>query len=100
MFEFNYNISITYCNVCDPNKKNPIIWVKYIDDKFLQREDVVRGDFANNKIYDQMSKIEIIMGEKATTSFDLVKDTTGWKLKTLCPHCGIRLGESGNEKKE
>lgn len=96
----HHNISITYCNVCDPNKKNPIIWVKYVDDKFLQREDVVRGDFANNKIYDQMSKIEIIMGEKATTSFDLVKDTTGWKLKTLCPHCGIRLGESGNEKKE
>lgn len=96
----HHNVSITYCNVCDPNKKNPIIWVKYVDDKFLQREDVVRGDFANNKIYDQMSKIEIIMGEKATTSFDLVKDTTGWKLKTLCPHCGIRLGESGNEKKE
>lgn len=96
----HHNISITYCNVCDPNKKNPIIWVKYVDDKFLQREDVVRGDFVNNKIYDQMSKIEIIMGEKATTSFDLVKDTTGWKLKTLCPHCGIRLGESGNEKKE
>ena len=96
----HHNVSITYCNVCDPNKKNPIIWVKYVDDKFLQREDVVRGDFANNKIYDQMSKIEIFMGEKATTSFDLVKDTTGWKLKTLCPHCGIRLGESGNEKKE
>lgn len=33
----------------------------------------------NNKIYVQMSKIEIIVGEMATTSFDLEKDITGWK---------------------
>lgn len=90
----SHNISITYCNDCDPGKKRPIIWVKYVDDKFLTREDVVRGDFADNKIYDQMSKIEIIMGERATTSFDLVKDSGVWKLKTICPHCGVRLGES------
>lgn len=62
-------------------KKRHILWVKYNDDKFLQRDDVVKGDFMNNKIYDQMSKIEIVMGERATTSFDLVKDATGWKLK-------------------
>lgn len=72
--------------------------VKYNDDKFLQSEDVSRGDFMNNKIYDQMSKIEIIMGEMTTTSFDLEKDTTGWKLKTICFHCGIRLGDSQNNK--
>lgn len=89
-----HNISITYCNVCDPNKKHPIIWVKYIDDKFLSRKDVIRGDFANNKIYDQMSKIEIIMGEKATTSFDLIMDAGSWKLKTICPYCGVILGDS------
>jgi len=55
---------------------------------------VIRGDFANNKIYDQMSKIEIIMGEKATTSFDLIMDAGTWKLKTICPYCGVILGDS------
>lgn len=94
----NHNISLTYCNNCDPKKKKPIIWVKYNDDKFLQREDVVRGDFANNKIFDKMSKIEIIMGEKATTSFELAKDKTDWKLKTLCPRCGLRLGDKDIDK--
>lgn len=89
----HHNISITYCNSCDPNKKRPIIWIKYSDDKFLQRDDVIRGDFAKYKIYDKISKIKTIMGEKATTSFELFKDTTGWKLKTICPHCGIRLGD-------
>lgn len=94
----HHNISITYCNNCDSKKKRPIIWVKYNDDKFLQREDVVRGDFANNKVFDKMSKIEIIMGEKATTSFELAKDKTGWKLKTICPHCGVRLGDVVSDK--
>ena len=89
----NYDISITYCNSCDPNKNRPIIWIKYSDDKFLQSEDVIHGDFAKNKIYDKISKIETIMGEKTTTSFELYKDTTRWKLKTLCPHCGIKLGD-------
>lgn len=94
----HHNISLAYCNNCDPKKKKPFIWVKYNDDKFLQRDDVVRGDFANNKIFDKMSKIEIIMGEKATTSFELAKDKTGWKLKTLCPRCGLRLGDKDIDK--
>ena len=96
----HHNISITYCNSCDPNKKRPIIWIKYSDDKFLQRDDVIRGDFAKYKIYDKISKIETIMGEKATTSFELFKDTTGWKLKTICPHCGIRLGDVNEDDKK
>ena len=96
----HHNISITYCNSCDPDKKRPIIWIKYSDDKFLQRDDVIRGDFAKYKIYDKISKIETIMGEKATTSFELFKDTAGWKLKTLCPHCGIRLGDVTEEDKK
>jgi hypothetical protein len=40
-----------------------------------------------------MGKIETIMGEYATTSFELVFDVDRWKLKTICPHCGIRLGD-------
>lgn len=68
------------------------MWIKYIDDNFLRRDDVVRGNFANLKYFDKMSKIEIIMGEKATTTFELEKDVSGWKLKTICPYCGIKLG--------
>ena len=60
---------------------------------FLKRDDVVRGDFSKNKYYDKMSKLEIIMGEKATTAFELEKEESGWKLKTICPHCGVILGD-------
>lgn len=91
-------ISITYCNVCDTQHKKPILWIKYIDDNFLQRDDVVRGDFANIRYFDKMSKIEIIMGEKATTTFELEKDVSGWKLKTICPYCGIKLGSIKNNE--
>ena len=87
-------ISITYCNVCDNAHKKPILWVKYIDDKFLEQEEVIRGDFINIKYFNKIDKIEKIMGEKATTTFELEKDTSGWKLKTICPHCGIKLGST------
>ena len=86
-------ISITYCNECDKKKEKPILWVKYGDDKFLKRDDVVRGDFSKNKYYDKMSKLEIIMGEKATTAFELENEESGWKLKTICPYCGVILGD-------
>jgi len=89
-------ISITYCNDCDKQHKKPIIWVKYLDDNFLKRSDVVKGDFANMKYFNKMSKIEIIMGEKTTTTFELEKDVSGWKLKTICPYCGIKLGSNKN----
>ena len=44
-------------------------------------------------VYYKLSKIETIMGEKATTAFELEQETTGWKLKTICPYCGIKLGD-------
>ncbi len=89
-------VSVTYCNECDKKHQKPILWVRYINDNFLKREDVVRGDFANLMCYDKMSKIEIIMGKRATTTFELEKDVSGWKLKTICPYCGIKLGSSKN----
>ena len=92
----HHSISITYCNDCDKEHKKPIVWIKYEDDNFLKRNDVVRGDFDKIRYFDKMSKIEIIMGEKATTSFELEKDVSGWKLKTICPYCGIKLGSNKN----
>lgn len=44
------------------------------------------------KTYDKLSKIEMIMGEKATTAFELEKETANWKLKNhlllLCDKIG------------
>ena len=88
----SHNISITYCNDCDPHHKKPIVWVKYIDDRFLKNPEIVKG-VNEMAAYNKLSKIETIMGEKATTAFELERDTSGWKLKTVCPYCGIKLGD-------
>ena len=91
-YDCSHNISLTYCNQCDPNHKKPIIWVKYLNEKFLEHKEVVKG-LSNMSVYYKLSKIETIMGEKATTAFELEHETTGWKLKTICPYCGIKLGD-------
>lgn len=88
----HHNISFTYCNDCDPDHKKPILWVKYTDERFLQNETIVRG-LSEKNLYYRMGKIETIMGEHATTSFELEYDADRWKLKTICPHCGIKLGD-------
>jgi len=89
----SHHFSITNCNHCDKEHKKPIVWVKYLNDKFLRNEDVIRG-LSEMSPYYKMSKIETIMGEKATTAFDIVKETSGWKLKTICPYCGVQLGDT------
>lgn len=88
----SHNISVTFCNSCDSKHEKPIVWVKYINEKFLEQEEVVNG-LSDMSSYYKMSKIETIMGEKATTAFDLEKEVSGWKLKTICPYCGIKLGD-------
>ena len=67
--------------------------MKYTDDNFLQNETIVRGVSEKSPYY-RMGKIETIMGEHATTSFEFEYDVDRWKLKTICPHCGIKLGDS------
>ena len=90
----HHNISITYCNDCDPRHLKPILWIKYTDENFLQKETVVRG-VAEKSSYYKMGKIETIMGEHSITSFELEREADGrWKLKTICPHCGIKLGDN------
>lgn len=87
-----HNISINYCNYCDPKHKNPFIWIKYMNEKFLEKQEVVKG-LPDMSTFDKLSYIEKIMGERATTSFELEKENSGWKLKTICPKCGIKLGD-------
>ena len=89
----HHSISFTYCNNCDAEHRKPILWVKYTDDNFLQNETIVRGVSEKSPYY-RMGKIETIMGEHATTSFELEYDVDKWKLKTICPHCGIKLGDT------
>ena len=89
----HHNISFTYCNDCDKEHRKPILWVKYTDESFLQNETIVR-DVSKKSQYYKMGKIETIMGEYATTSFELEFDVDRWKLKTICPHCGIKLGDN------
>lgn len=91
-YDCSHNISVTYCNHCDPKHEKPIVWVKYMNDKFLEQQEVVRG-LSNMSIYYRLSKIETIMGERATTAFELEEETNGWKLKTICPYCGVVLGD-------
>ena len=89
----HHSVSFTYCNDCDAEHRKPILWVKYTDDNFLQNETIVKGVSEKSPYY-RMGKIETIMGEYATTSFELEYDVDRWKLKTICPHCGIKLGDS------
>jgi len=93
----SHNISVTYCNHCDPKHKKPIVWVKYINEKFLEHQEVVKGLLDMSTHY-RLSKIETIMGERATTAFELEKEHSGWKLKTICPYCGVKLGEQDEEE--
>ena len=44
--------------------------------------------------YQHFGKISLmIMGERATTAFELEEEKRGWKLKTICPYCGVVLGD-------
>lgn len=87
-----HSIAITYCNNCDMEHKKPIIWIKYLDDGFLSKPDIVR-ETADMKEYHRITKIETVMGESATTSFALQQEQSNtWKLKTICPYCGVQLG--------
>lgn len=40
-----------------------------------------------------VERLENGLGVKPTTAFELERDTSGWKLKTVCPFCGIKLGD-------
>ena len=87
-----HSISITYCKHCDPQKKNPIIWVKYQNDGFMKKTEIT-SKFESLDNFKYYSKLENLMGERTTTGFEVEKETNGRKLKTICPVCGVKLGE-------
>lgn len=98
-------ISINYCSNCDPEHKHPIVWVKYQNDKFLDDKSFVEGDgnipgLNDSPVYEQEKQIESLMGEFATTAFRLEKENDNWKLKTVCPRCGVELGVVRETKEE
>ncbi|MDR0909039.1 MAG: DUF2357 domain-containing protein [Spirochaetaceae bacterium] len=87
-FSCKHNISISLCKNCN----NEFLWIKYIDDKFLKIEEVTEG-IERMPYYYQILRYESIMGEYAITSFTIEKENEEWKLKSLCPKCGHKLGE-------
>lgn len=88
----NHAFSINHCSNCDPEHEHPIVWVKYENDDFLKSKEIVKGIDSMNP-FNKLSQIESLMGEYATTAFDLIKDQEIWKMKTICPRCGVVLGD-------
>lgn len=90
-YNCNHRITLSSCSNC----KEEMIWVKYIDDKSVRRQEVI-GDLENKPYYFKLRKYEAIMGTFAISSFLLEKElkSNEWKLKSLCPHCGLKLGET------
>lgn len=88
----NHAFSINHCSNCDPEHEHPIVWVKYENDDFLKSKEIVKGIDSMNP-FNKLSQIESLMGEYASTAFDLIKDQGIWKMKTICPRCGVVLGD-------
>ena len=82
--------SYSYCSSCNSD----IYWVKYSEEKFLDNEEVISGDFLNKPIISQLSDLEVVAGTHSITGFVLEKENTGYKLKTICPKCGKQLGQN------
>ena len=98
----NIKISHTYCKSCDPNKTKPFFWIKYKDDAILEEEGVM-SSCESNPLY-KMDTISQIMPKCTLTSFDVGAErkssgNTIYKFKTICPRCGIRLGEDSERNK-
>ncbi len=91
-YECRHRISITKCANCG---EQHLLWVKYIDDSALKKPEIT--DTVKEKpYYYQLMKYETIMGQYAISSFRLEEEVTGWKLKSICPKCGVVLGDTEN----
>lgn len=84
----NHRISISLCNHC----KKDMLWIKYNDDSALKQESVTRN-IDTQPYYFQLKRYEAIMGMYAISAFTMEHEVSGWKVKSLCPHCGKKLGE-------
>jgi hypothetical protein len=82
-------ISKSFCSNCNTE----FLWIKYRDDKFLEDPEITKI-FETEKYYIRMMRCEMTMKEYAITSFSIEKDKSNrWKLKSLCPKCGRKLGD-------
>ncbi len=91
----NIRISYTYCTKCDGEKKRPIFWIKYKDDKILQERDVMKN--CETTPLFKIDTISKFMPICSLTSFDIQAENKGskgteYKFKTICPRCGTKLG--------
>lgn len=91
--------SITHCSNQECSSRDePLYWIKYENDEFLEHNDIIT--YLNNlkKSYEKINVIERIAGPYVTTSFDIVKEDAGYEMKTRCPFCGKQLGKSAKAK--
>lgn len=89
-YECGHRISMTKCSNCG---EQHILWVKYTDDSALKKKEIT-DTVKERPYYYQLMKYETIMGQYAISSFRLEEEITGWKLKSICPKCGVLLGDS------
>ncbi|MCH5165496.1 MAG: DUF2357 domain-containing protein [Clostridiales bacterium] len=89
-YECGHRISTTKCSNCGEQR---LLWVKYTDDAALKKKEIT--DIVKERpYYYQLMKYETIMGQYAISSFRLEEEITGWKLKSICPKCGVLLGDT------
>lgn len=87
----SHMISIATHPNCKIDNKYKFLWVRYMDDNFLKRKEITDGD--NSETYTKINLYQNIMGEFGINSFIIEKKGNGHKLKTICPCCGLKLGE-------
>lgn len=88
----SHMIATTYHDKCDPKHKKPILWIKYSNNKYLSKPEVINA-VHDESFIKRARRTEIIMGEYAITSSLLYEEDAELKLKTVCPHCGEKLGQ-------
>lgn len=96
----NIRISHTYCKSCDPKKQKPFFWIKFKDDSILENEEEMKN-CETTPLY-KMDLISRFMPICTLTSFDIGSNRTGvgttiYKFKTICPRCGVKLGEGDED---
>lgn len=88
-YDCGHAMSISTCANCHDDN---ILWVKYINDKALMDKKIIES-FNNKPYYFQLMKYEMIMGQYAISSFRFTNEKGVWKLKSVCPDCGVLLGD-------
>ncbi len=91
----NIRMSHTFCKSCDPEKLQPFFWIKFKDDAILENAEVMEN-CETTPLY-KIDIISKIMPICSLTSFDIdsvrINGQTRYKFKTICPRCGIKLGD-------